>query len=442
MQFFDRDKEISFLRRIRDLSAHSAQFTVITGRRRIGKTSLVLKAYGEPSVIYFFVARKTEVELCQDFAQELESKLGIPMMGTPDKFAMIFEYLMKLSHSRPLTLFIDEFQEFLRVNNSIYWDLQRIWDLQKDGAQMNLVVCGSVNTLMNRIFRDNKQPLFGRQTQFMKLGPFAPSVLKDILQAYRKGFTPDDLLALYTFTGGVAKYVQQLMDNDITTKNAMCRYMVEPGSYFLPEGKAMLIEEFGKDYSTYFSILSLIARGHNMRADIENMLKMEVGGYLTRLETEYELIVKVRPLLEKTTTKSVRYHLNDNFLIFWFRFIYKYGYMLEVGANKKLLDIIMRDYDTFSGLILERFFRDEMIERGTYTRIGGWWDRKGENEIDLIGIDELAHTIDFYEVKRQRKEYDEQRLQAKAHTFLSLHPELSTYKSTVCGLTLEEMLKD
>ena len=142
---------------------------------------------------------------------------------------------------------------------------------------MNLVVCGSVNTLMNRIFRDNKQPLFGRQTQFMKLGPFAPSVLKDILQAYRKGFTPDDLLALYTFTGGVAKYVQQLMDNDITTKDAMCHYMVEPGSYFLPEGKAMLIEEFGKDYSTYFSILSLIARGHNMRADIENMLKMEVG---------------------------------------------------------------------------------------------------------------------------------------------------------------------
>ena len=113
--------------------------------------------------------------------------------------------------------------------------------------------------------------------------------------------------------------------------------------------------------------------------------------------------------------------------------------MLEVGANKKLLDIIMRDYDTFSGLIVERFFRDEMIERGTYTRIGGWWDRKGENEIDLIGIDELAHTIDFYEVKRQRKEYDEQRLQAKAHTFLSLHPELGTYKSTVCGLTLEEM---
>ena len=439
MKFFDRDKEISFLKYVREQSAHVAQFTVITGRRRIGKTSLVLKAYGEPDVIYFFVARKTEAELCQDFTQELESKLGVPMLATPDKFATLFEYLMKLSHTRPLTLFIDEFQEFLRVNKSVYWDMQRIWDLNKDGARMNLIVCGSVNTLMNRIFRDDKQPLYGRQTQFMKLGAFAPSVLKDVLNTYHANYLQDDLLALYIFTGGVAKYVQQLMDNDVTTKEAMCRYMVEPASYFLPEGKAMLIEEFGKDYSTYFSILSLIARGHNMRADIENMLKMEVGGYLTRLETEYELIGKMRPLLEKSLTKNVRYHLNDNFLIFWFRFIYKYGYMLEVGANKKLLDIILRDYDTFSGLMLERYFRDEMIEQGKYTRIGGWWDRKGENEIDLIGMDELEHTIDFYEVKRQCKEYDEETLQCKAELFLSLHPEFRAYRSAIHGLTMEDM---
>ena len=439
MKFFDRDKEISFLKYVREQSAHVAQFTVITGRRRIGKTSLVLKAYGEPDVIYFFVARKTEPELCQDFTQELETKLGLPVLATPDKFVTLFEYLMKLSHTRPLTLFIDEFQEFLRVNKSVYWDMQRIWDLNKDGAQMNLIVCGSVNTLMNRLFRDNKQPLYGRQTQFMKLGAFAPSVLKEILRIYQANYSSDDLLALYIFTGGVAKYVQQLIDNGVTTTDAMCRYMVEPASYFLPEGKAMLIEEFGKDYTTYFSILSLIARGHNMRADIENMLKVEVGGYLTRLETEYELIVKARPLLEKSLTKNVRYHLNDNFLIFWFRFIYKYGYMLEVGANKKLLDIILRDYDTFSGLMLERYFWDEMIEQGKYTRIGGWWDRKGENEIDLIGMDELEHTIDFYEVKRQCKEYDEETLQCKAELFLSLHPEFRAYRSAIHGLTMEDM---
>lgn len=113
--------------------------------------------------------------------------------------------------------------------------------------------------------------------------------------------------------------------------------------------------------------------------------------------------------------------------------------MLEVGANKKLLDIIQRDYDTFSGLMLERYFRDEMIAEGRYTRIGGWWDRKGENEIDLIGMDELEHTIDFYEVKRQRKEYDEEALRRKADKFLTLHPELGGYRFAVHGLSMEDM---
>ena len=110
-----------------------------------------------------------------------------------------------------------------------------------------------------------------------------------------------------------------------------------------------------------------------------------------------------------------------------------------MGANKKLLDIILRDYDTFSGLMLERYFWDEMIEQGKYTRIGGWWDRKGENEIDLIGMDELEHTIDFYEVKRQCKEYDEETLQCKAELFLSLHPEFRAYRSAIPGLTMEDM---
>jgi len=85
MQFFDRDKEISLLRRVRELSARSAQFTVITGRWRIGKTSLVLKAYGESTVLYFFVARKTEAELCQDFTQELEEN---GLIGLKDVFAV------------------------------------------------------------------------------------------------------------------------------------------------------------------------------------------------------------------------------------------------------------------------------------------------------------------------------------------------------------------
>lgn len=192
----------------------NAQFTVVTGRRRVGKTSLVWKAYEDEPILYFFVARKAESELCEDYRLEIESKLGIPTMGRVERFAEMFEYVMRLSAERPVTLFIDEFQEFFRVNKSVYSDMQRIWDIYSPKAHLNLVVCGSIYSMMTKIFKDRKEPLYNRQTRFMTVRPFTPVVLKEILAEYNPAHTSEDLLALYSFTGGVAKYVQLLMDAD------------------------------------------------------------------------------------------------------------------------------------------------------------------------------------------------------------------------------------
>lgn len=112
MRFFDRTEEIASLRKIREMAQDNAQFTVVTGRRRIGKTSLVWKAYEDEPILYFFVARKAEGDLCEDYRLEIEHKLGVPTMGRAEHFTDVFEFLMKLSAERPITLFIDEFQEF------------------------------------------------------------------------------------------------------------------------------------------------------------------------------------------------------------------------------------------------------------------------------------------------------------------------------------------
>lgn len=300
MRFFDRTEEIASLREIRRMSKDNAQFTVVTGRRRIGKTYLVWKAYEDEPILYFFVARKAEGDLCEDYRLEIESKLGIPTMGRAEHFADVFEFLMKLSTERPITLFIDEFQEFFRVNKSVYSDMQRIWDIYSPKARMNLVVCGSIYSMMTKIFKDKKEPLYNRQTRFMTVRPFTPAVLKEILTEYHPGHTAEDLLALYSFTGGVAKYVQLLVDAGATTKSAMLDHIIKADSIFLGEGKAILIEEFGKDYGVYFSILSAIARGKTSRSEIENVVGREIGGYLTKLENEYEVIAKkAAPLREE-----------------------------------------------------------------------------------------------------------------------------------------------
>ena len=108
-------------------------------------------------MLYFFVARKSEAELCRDFIEEMTSKLQLPILGEVTRFADIFKYLLQLSKIRPITLIIDEFQDFKRVNPSIFSDMQKIWDLNKQEAHINLVVCGSVYSLMNIIFKNNKQ---------------------------------------------------------------------------------------------------------------------------------------------------------------------------------------------------------------------------------------------------------------------------------------------
>lgn len=439
MKFFDRSEEIASLHEIREIAKNNAQFTVVTGRRRIGKTSLVWKAYEDEPILYFFVARKAESDLCEDYQLEIENKLGIPTIGRTEHFTDIFEFLMKLSIDRPITLFIDEFQEFFRVNKSVYSDMQRIWDIYSNKAHINLIVCGSIYSMMTKIFKDKKEPLYNRQTRFMTVRPFTPSILKEILTEYNSDHTAEDLLTLYSFTGGVAKYVQLLVDAGATTKEKMLNQIVKADSIFLGEGKAILIEEFGKDYGVYFSILSAIARGKTSRSEIESVVGREIGGYLTKLENEYEVIAKKQPLFEKSSTKNVRYTIEDNFFIFWFRFIYKYSYMLEIDNYESMKAIINRDYETFSGLMLERYFRRVLIERQAYTRIGGWWDRKGENEIDIVAENELNNEATFFEVKRKAANIDIEVLKQKAAAFLRATGEFKGYNISYKALSMEDM---
>ncbi|MEX0595862.1 MAG: ATP-binding protein, partial [Candidatus Paceibacterota bacterium] len=403
-KFYNREKELAMLARISLQSEQRSQFTVMTGRRRIGKTQLLLKANEDKSFLYFFVAKKSEVLLCIDFQAEIQKKLGVPILGTAISFTSIFEYLFSYAKNKPLTLVIDEFQEFMHVAPSIFSDLQRLWDLNYKNTKLNLIVSGSVISMMYHLFENKGEPLFGRANHKIQLKPFETSVLKEILHDHSPKYKQEDLLALFTFTGGVAKYIELLMDNKAYTKDKMIDYLTEENSLLLNEGKNMLVEEFGREYSTYFSILSEIAQGKNKRSELEQALQREIGGYLTKMERDFSLIKRSSPIFStKSETKTMKYVIEDNFLIYWFRFIFKYQHMLEIGAHEQLKRIILRDYETFSGVMLEKYFRIKAIESGIYTNIGSYWDRKGLLEIDYIALNEVDKTITLGEVKRQAK---------------------------------------
>ena len=123
---------------------------------------------------------------------------------------------------------------------------------------------------------------------------------------------------------------------------------------------------------------------------------------------------------------------------FWFRFVFKYSYIIEIENYAKLQEIVIRDYNTFSGLMLERYFHRVAMESDKFTRIRRWWDRKGENEIDMIAEDELTDSAIFYEIKRQ-DDISLGVLKQKAEVFLQTIGQFKRYEILYKGLSMMDM---
>ena len=211
------------------------------------------------------------------------------------------------------------------------------------------------------------------------------------------------------------------------------------GSSYLSEGRTILAEEFGPDYGTYFTILSSIASGATRTAELKNIVGTDVNGFLTKLENQYALVSKKQPIFARESSKDCHYQIDDCFFRFWFRFVFKYRYLIELGRFDRLLDIASRDFDSFSGLALERYFHWKFECEGRYTRMGGWWDRKGENEIDLVCEDEAENLLVFYEIKRDAARIDLRALAAKRDAFLAKNPDKRKRRISLGGLSLQDM---
>ncbi len=413
MRFYDRKSELALLQSNEKQSFETAVFTVLMGRRRVGKTSLVTQSLVGKEYAYLFVSKDSEALLCLNFQKELEAQIGLTVYGEVSRFKDLFEVVMREAQRRHLTIVLDEFQTLYRINPSIYSDMQNVWDRYKQTAKINLIVLGSVQTLMKRIFEDEAEPLYGRPTSKFVLRPFTVEVLKEILHDANPNCSAEDLLCLYMITGGVAKYIELLVDAKCCTKEKMINYVCRQDSYFLTEGKDLLNQEFSGEFSTYFSILQLIAMGKTKRSEIDSTLHKDTGTYLQNLEGRYELISRMKPLLARQNGKVTAYEIRDNFLRFWFRFIYPYQSLIERNLFSLLHGNITKNYEGFTGRTLERYFQDKVMETGQFTQVGNWWDRKGENEIDLIAINEFDRTGIAAEIKRNVHKISMAKLQQK-----------------------------
>lgn len=440
MRFYDRTNELAELQRINKLSFNDhSRLTVVTGRRRIGKTSLIMRSVEDSPTVYLFVGRKNEATLCAEFIPVIAQSLETFVPNEIRTFWSLFQYLMELAVNRAFNLVIDEFQEFYNINESVYSDMQNLWDQYRRKSRMNLIVSGSIYSLMQKIFQNSKEPLFGRADNIIKLSAFSLTTLKEIIHDHRPDYSNDDLLALYAFTGGVPKYVELFCDNGALSVDEMINFMIRENSPFIDEGKNLLVEEFGKNYATYFSILSAISGGINTQPEIEAALgNKSIGGQIKRLIEDYNIIVRKRPILAKEGSQTVRYEIQDNFIRFWFNYFDRHRSLIEIKNFVGLQAIIKADYPTYSGKMLEEYFKQKFAESFQYRAIGSWWDtRNGQDEIDIVALKLEKKQAVVAEVKRQKKNFKPELLAAKVeHLKRKLLPK---YQIEMVCLSLESM---
>jgi uncharacterized protein len=437
MKFFNRTNELTALQTLYSQSEIQGRMSVLTGRRRVGKTMLAIEFARKHKHIYLFVSKKSEHLLCDEFLQQIRGEFELPVIGHITSFKDVFRLLLEISSKENFTLIVDEFQEFYNINPGVFSDVQHLWDSYKQKSKLNLIFIGSVYSLMNKIFKDTKEPLFNRADRHFFINAFSIQDMATILKEYNQN-SIKTLFEYFVITGAMPIYTDLLVSNGAFSLDKILDFILQPNSPLLYEGKNVLVEEFGKEYSTYFSILSLIASGKTARPEIESILERNIGGYIEKLESDFAILSKHMPVNAKPGSRIVKYKIQDNFLNFWFRFIYRNMSAIEIGNFDYVKDIINRDFSTYSGVLLEKMFHQLIAAGKQYNVVGSYWDRKGENEIDVVAVNDIKKKILLAEVKLDSNKIDINKLKVKAEKLLRSYP---GYTQNLEKLGLEDIEK-
>ena len=417
MKFYNRKQELKDIHKI--LLREWTDFIYIYGRRRIWKTSLILKSVENEKKLYFFVWEKSEKELLSDFTFILKKELGLEYLNFLT-FKDFLNFLFDYTKNTKLVVIFDEFQNFFNINKWLFSDFQYFWDLNKDNSKIKLFCLWSHFTLMKEIFENNKNPLFWRKTASFYLKSFDINTQIEILKDYDK-LSEKNLLYFYSILYGIPKYIEiffreieQGSDKDFLV--SFLDVFIKDNSFFIFEAKELFALEFWKSYDIYFSILTAISVWNtrkNTISDFTGISNDSLWFYLNKLENYFELIDRTIPITENSKSKTSRYIIKDLFLKFWFRYIYKYNYLLEIKDFESLKDIIKSDLNTFMWFTFERLIKEILIKENLenklpfkFKKVWTYFDKKWFNEIDLVLLNSEEKKVMFIECKINKNKID------------------------------------
>ena len=389
IKFIGREKEI---KQIEALSKENF-FLIVKGRRRIGKTLLLRKTL--PGSIYLFIWPDKNSDW---ILEQISIEHSLPSFKN---FGSLLEYLFEQGK----VVIIDEFQNFLNIDKSIFGEIQKIIDERKNSnKKFKLAVAGSSYSMMNKVFYDSASPLYGRKTHEIHLENLDISSLLNELK-----ISLEEFFELWSTFEGVP-YYYEMLDLKKNSKENIINLILSKDCQLKEEGKAILSIEFGKDSRTYNTVLTAISEGKTKLNEISSLFNNksnETIKYLETLRKEFNLVKKITPLTENPNKSRLgRYEIIDNFLSFWFYFYDKNKSYVEQERFNELKKIFDNEFNTFLGRKFEKFIlnliKDKKILNSlSFDSLGNQWGKsdKGTYEIDILALNESKKEALFGECK-------------------------------------------
>ncbi|MEG0595059.1 MAG: DUF234 domain-containing protein, partial [Christensenella sp.] len=403
----------AFINRIEEMAAlekeyqrPEASLVILYGRRRVGKTTLIAEFIKDKKALYYLATEESEAQNQALFKNGVADFTGNSLLknAVVTRWDDIFEAIVQAPSEARTVLVIDEFQYLGKSNPAFPSVFQRIWDTILKNKNIMVILCGSLISMMVSQTLAYDSPLYGRRTSQMRLTqiPFTH---------YHKFFgskTRQQLIEFYSITGGIPKYIELFQDNaDVYA--AIEENVVSKTSFLYDEPNFLLQREVN-EIGSYFSLIKTIALGNQKIGKIAGALGVKQSGLSKYLKTLVDLDILERevPVTEENPAKSRRglYKIKDNFMLFWFRFIYPNMSAIESGhpelAMTKIKSHLIDNHVAFvyEDVCLEEMWRLNAANAWpfAFTKAGRWWDNKN-NEIDIVALDPEGNNIIFGECK-------------------------------------------
>lgn len=408
--FVDRGKELGFLGEV--LRRKGFQLIPVWGRRRVGKTTLLLKALGGKGV-FFIASESLDRDNLIQFRRSCAEGLNDP--GFND-LELDWEIIFRRLKEKDAIVVMDEFPYLVASNPSLPSVFQRIVDSYLSRSEVKLFICGSSVRMMESSVLDYRAPLFGRRTGQVHLEEVPFKYLNEFLPTYSK----EDLVRVYGITGGIPLYIKQFDPSQDIWDNIRTK-VLSPNSILYYEPEFILRQEFLQS-STYRSVLLQVAAGRNTHDEIRNSLKMErsdLSSYLRNLITVGILRKEVPVTEDPLRSRMGRYFISDKLIQFNLKFVLGARSMIESGNVEGPLNSIKEGLDTYLGRIFESVAREAFIDRSgrdgvEWDSVGSWWYK--EDEIDLVAFSKKRKELLLGEVKWSDRKIGENDLAALAST--------------------------